>query len=407
MNERHHADIRILALGLVFVAALPESIVPADDSIRFIEPREDEGCSAAVVVPDLWLGHTAQFLSLDAQGKLVGTGNVEVQVAAVLTQLESAAGLAEPTASGSPQLVKLHVVATDEAVAATIRKALAKRSAGDKPAVTFVVGKLRVPDALLAMDAVFAHAKAPSNLVVSKSSNRRPALAVLPPGPKVYISGQAEKGKDLAEMTRRTMESLAATLEHIGVRLKDVVQVKSFVGPFAEVDVAENEIVGFFKDQPVVPPLVFVEWTTAPSIEIELIASAASAGKQATESVEFITPPGMTASPVFSRVALMAAGPSIYISGLYGTSQGNGAAETREIFQQLGSLLEQSGSDFRHLVKATYYVSTNEASTKLNEIRPEFYDPKRPPAASKAPVTGTGRAGGTITLDMIAAPKSI
>ena len=102
----------------------------------------------------------------------------------------------------------------------------------------------------------------------------------------------------------------------------------------------------------------------------------------------------------------MAAGPTIYISGLYGTSNGNGAAETGEIFDQLGKLLEKSGSDFRHLVKATYYVSTDEASAKLNELRPKYYDPKRPPAASKAPVTGTGLEGKTLTLDMIAAPRA-
>jgi hypothetical protein len=56
-------------------------------------------------------------------------------------------------------------------------------------------------------------------------------------------------------------------------------------------------------------------------------------------------------------------------------------------------------------VKATYYISTDEASAKLNQLRPRFYDPQRPPGASKAPVAGTGRAGKTITLDMIAVPR--
>ena len=104
-------------------------------------------------------------------------------------------------------------------------------------------------------------------------------------------------------------------------------------------------------------------------------------------------------------MARVAAGPTIYISGLYGDSLANGEAEIREIFANLGTLLNKTGSDFRHLAKATYYVSTNEASVKLGTIRPEFYDPQRPPAASKAPVAGTGREGRTITLDMIAVPR--
>jgi enamine deaminase RidA (YjgF/YER057c/UK114 family) len=276
------------------------------------------------------------------------------------------------------------------------------------------VGKLRHAGALIAMDAVAAaresnqqgpalkFIRAPELLAGTKSHAH---LAVLPPGPKVYVSGQAEKGKDLVEMTRRTMNSLVETLVHLGLEWSDVVQIKSFVGPITAVDEAEREIASFFKDGSPVPPLVFVEWTTEPSIEIELIAGRKTGTGQVGDSVEFITPPGMTASPVFSRVARLAAGPTIYISGLYGDSQGNSEAEIREIFAHLGKLLDKTGSDFRHLAKATYYVSTNDASTKLGTIRPEFYDPQRPPAASKAPVMGTGRDGRTITLDMIAAPR--
>ncbi len=278
------------------------------------------------------------------------------------------------------------------------------RAVAVKPAVSFVVGKLRDSRALVGIDAVMTNGNSNSesvSLTVGRFENRA-VRATLPAGPKVYVSGQTEKGKDLAEMTRRTMESLVATLKHLRLEAEDVVQVKSFVGPMESVKEAEDEIVKFFR---IAPPLVFVEWTTAPSIEIELIASGNRAKVETEDGVEFITPPGMTASPIFSRVARMAAGPTIYISGLYGTSRRNGAAETVEIFDQLGALLGKTGSDLRHLVKATYYVSTDETSKKFGELRPRYYDPKRPPAASKAPVTSTGVEGKTITLDMIAVPR--
>ena len=61
--------------------------------------------------------------------------------------------------------------------------------------------------------------------------------------------------------------------------------------------------------------------------------------------------------------------------------------------------------DPRSPAKATYYVSDNDASTKLNELWPKFYDPARPPAASKAQVFGVGVAGKSLTLDMIAVPR--
>ena len=62
------------------------------------------------------------------------------------------------------------------------------------------------------------------------------------------------------------------------------------------------------------------------------------------------------------------------------------------------------GSDLRHLVKATYYVADDNTSRLLNELRPEYLEDGRAPAASKAMVPGTGSDGRTITLDMIAVP---
>jgi len=50
-------------------------------------------------------------------------------------------------------------------------------------------------------------------------------------------------------------------------------------------------------------------------------------------------------------------------------------------------------------------LATDDTSKKFGEMRPRYYDPKRPPAASKAPVTSTGLAGKTLTLDMIAVPR--
>src|SRR5262245_36635982 len=387
------------ALSAIFTG----SRVSAEEAVRTIDPREEEGISTAGVVSNVPLIHTAQMLPVNDQGRLLAKGSVVDQVAVVLGHIRTAVG---------SRIVKLNVVAANDGVVAGVQRALAAKYKGlkSKPAASFVVGKLRHPDILVAIDAI-AVAGSPGTRAVcqwiSKLGGRADFAhtATLDAGPKVYISGQAEKGNDINEMTRKTMESLAATLKHLGLGLEDVVQVKSFIGPITAVADAEREIATFFKDQSFVPPLVFVEWTTAPSIEIEIVAAGRPGDVTEEDTVEFVTPPGMTASPVFSRVARVAAGPTIYISGLYGSSNANGEAETLEIFDQLGKLLEKSGSDFKHLVKATYYVSTDEASTNLNQLRPRFYDPQRPPAASKAPVAGTGRSGKTITLDMIAVPR--
>ena len=69
--------------------------------------------------------------------------------------------------------------------------------------------------------------------------------------------------------------------------------------------------------------------------------------------------------------------------------------------EQLRSILKHKDKDLKHLAKATYYVSDADASGKLNELRPKFYDPQRPPAASKAMVNGVGMKDRSISIDMI------
>jgi enamine deaminase RidA (YjgF/YER057c/UK114 family) len=112
----------------------------------------------------------------------------------------------------------------------------------------------------------------------------------------------------------------------------------------------------------------------------------------------------MQASPVYSRVARTYGTSLIFVSGLYGTSSRSGAEEVNQIFATLEQLLKIAGGNLRNLAKATYFVSTEDASTRLNELRPKYYDPQRPPAASKAMVRGTGIPDKTLTLDMIAVP---
>jgi len=154
------------------------------------------------------------------------------------------------------------------------------------------------------------------------------------------------------------------------------------------------------------PPTVFVEWISAnPVVEIELIAAAKGSAGQATNAVSFFTPPGTTDSKVYRRVARVNRGKLIYISGLHGMKATDGAGQVREIFDALGGIAKQTGSDFEHLVKATYYVTDTDASRQLNELRPRYYNPLRPPAASKALVRGTGEPGKAVTLDMIAVTK--
>ena len=95
----------------------------------------------------------------------------------------------------------------------------------------------------------------------------------------------------------------------------------------------------------------------------------------------------------------------MFLSDLAGTSNASAETQLEQSFENLRDVLTETGSDFNHLVKATYYVTTEEASKAHNAIRPKYYDPARPPAASKALVAGAGRPGVPYVMDMIAVPS--
>lgn len=366
------------------------------------ESNPATGTSLAVRVGGFPLVHTAQLLPLHERGEIVAPDDVAAQTRQVIQNLDAALAAAD---SSLDRVVKLNLYVSDDANVDGAMKIIAQTFTHDpRPACSLVVTRLPDPRALIAADAVAAARRRSEEVKYvrgkSPAGRERPHdAAVLPDGKRIYISGQAEPG-DLATATRKTLASLLESLKFLHRGPRDIVQIKAFMSPMSEADVVLREIETLFGEN--VPPVSLVEWISPLPIEIEVVA-AGGGGPRAEASVEYATPPGMKASPVFSRVAI-ARGDTIFVSGLFAASAAPGQEEVEAIFVQLTKAVEALGGNLRQLAKATYYVSGDESSRALNELRPRYYSPERPPAASKAQVRGVGRPGRTITLDMIAAP---
>ena len=387
-------------------------------SIRFNEPNLRNGSSLAVAVTNSSLVHTAQILPKPVSIQLDGIDVLQTQTKSCLQELDR---VLHEAGSSLSNIVKLNIyVALDRDVVEIEANLLRQLPKGTRPAVCFVRTSLPRGDVRIALDAVAVATQSTANVKrwlrqgdVDLNTTKdlitigRTAAAILPNGPRVYISGQAEIGDGtLRDATFRTMLSLKKSLEHLGLQSADVVQLKAFLRPMSDAATAIEVISETFPDS-IPPPIVLVEWDSPQApIEIELIAASRVVAQSAeAPSVEFLTLPDLKPSPVFARAVRLNHPTTIYISGLYGsTGNPNSAEEVRDLFGTLKRVATANGSDMTHLAKATYYVSTDEVSRQLNAIRPESYDPERPPAASKAKISGTGRAGRTIVLDMIAVP---
>ena len=365
------------------------SLFAEEPSIQRIGISKSGECQA-VRVNNSYLLHTSQLLPSTE------SINAKTQSTNLLEQLDK---ILEGYKSTRADVAKLNVYVASVEARKEFNALLQQWSGTKQPAVAYVISKLPIDTALVALDAV-AVARKVSDIAVE--ADREPMRTVLlPPGDVLYVSGQAEAG-DLAAATAATLNGLERTLKHHKVSKDYIAQVKCYLQPMDQVDVVNRELRKFFGDYPI-PAVVHVEWISGSRpIEIELLAWAPLT--QTNETVSYSTPPWMKSSPVFSRVARIHGNDRIYVSGLYAQDKADGATQVKSIFQQLDMILSKAGSDMRHLAKATYYVSDDEPSSALNRLRPKFYDPKRPPAASKAKVYGVGISNRGISVDMIAVP---
>lgn len=297
--------------------------------------------------------------------------------------------------------LNLYVASDDGETVEEVRSSIEKAwPEGTAPAVTLVQSPLPGGSAL-AGDAVFVKRNSGEGVIDFSVAN----TAVVPAGRDIiHVSGRAASG-ELAEATAGTMVQLFEVLAHLGSEPKDVVQVKAFLQPMSGWETVKEEIEKSFGSVET-PPLVFVEWSsTSRATEIELIAAAPDA-VETGETVSYFTPPGDKASPVFSRVGRIHADRVIYTSGLYAAIEDEPLPEVKRVFARLNEWGRAAGTDLRHLAKATYYVSDSDLSATLNEVRPEVYDPERPPAASKVAVPSVGGAEVGLLMDFIAVPTA-
>lgn len=372
-----------------------------------IRRHGDSFHQSAVAIDNAALAHTTQLVAEDRD-----TSSPDQEIRAVFKRLSAALAT---VGSSKSDLVKLNLYVADESTATAALDFLATWHAkGGRQAVCTVETALP-HDRKIALDAVFVTRETGDSAKVTHhfetaakgtTAADRALVTVLPKGDVVYVSGQAQEGDDLASATRATLHELQKTLHELDSGRSDIVQIKCFLEPMSMVPSVESEIAAFF-DGATVPAVSYVEWVKGGGsrpIEIELVAAAPLT--RTTETVSYFTPSEMKASPVFSRVARIHGNRRIYVSGLIAERAGDAAAQVDSVFQQLIRQLKPTRSNLRHLAKATYYVSDSEVSSQLNTIRPHYYDPKRPPAASKAMIRGTGNADRTIAVDMIAAPES-
>jgi len=344
------------------------------------------------------------LVPVDSEGKIVDKGSADKQVEQVLDNLEA---VLKASGSSLGQLVRLNVYAIVPSTVDCVREQLSKRLQPEvRPAITSVLTPMPHRDALVAVDAVAVAADKGKTVAFERceavaGDKDYADAAVLPRGGIAYVSGVPAEAGLTESAVDKSMSGLWKTLETFELTPAHVVQLKVFLRPALAADDVRRVLKKHFPDQ-MLPPVVFVEWLGAPPVEIELIAQLPST-PESTPKVQHYNQPEVRPSKLFSRVALVRTERQIYISSLFvPKATGRRLEESLAVFDQLEAILAKTGSDLRHMAKATYYVSDAGSASGMDRVRLWRYDHTCAPAASKCMVHGIGKEKRTMTLDMIA-----
>lgn len=368
---------------------------------------DSRGFAQAVIAGGQCLLVSRQILPVDREGRLAPGGEPpgrwQSQVEQLLANLEA---LLNENGSGWDKLVRVHGYVANPQAAGVLVEGLAKRIPdGQRPALALVETPLPLGGADLAVDVLAISAENVDVLTLRRSAQiwgeeGFADVALVPVSGLAFFSGYPEKGEP-AEAASKSLAGLLELGQQLGVVRADIAFLKVFAQPVGLSEVVKTKLRSVFADQ-LVPPVAYVEWIASAPVEIEMIAVLRTLSALQDGKIRFYNPPGVKPSPTFTRVVLTAPGVYAFTGGVTAEQASDGTGEVRAIFEDLGNILREIGSDFRHLIKATYYVSGKESSTALDKLRPEYFDPSCPPAASKVTVHGVAVPDRSIVVDMIA-----
>ncbi|QDU81208.1 Endoribonuclease L-PSP [Polystyrenella longa] len=400
-----------LLTAAVFALCLTMGVTPApaEDAVESIWLNESSLYADAVVVHDQALVHSGLILPIGNFGE-IAEGDFKAQLSQLGTNIRR---ISQPVDKKHHKVLIRYHLASEEHL--NYMNGEVKKHAGPAdhsrpiPVMTLVVSPLPHPEALVGAEIIFATENQYKEVTYLPTFLKEHRLTVLPRGRAIYISGQLEKGDGTIETARLTMEGLHKTLEHIGLDASHVVSIRTFLDPMSKVGEVD-EVVNSFYTGDMKPSITHMEWKTTDSIEIEMVVFAPDdvriEGADSKQSVQHFWLPWLTVSPVYCRWTLVNSPDRIYIDDILAQNTATHEEEIHEIFGKMKEILTATGSDFNHLAKATYYTTNAEVSKPFGQIRPEYYDPEHPPAASLARVQGIDGKSNSIAIDMIAAPAS-
>jgi len=203
------------------------------------------------------------------------------------------------------------------------------------------------------------------------------------------VTGEREHGTVTSE-TRRIFENLKILLEQNGSDLGRIVQVHALIYSRIEYDVLNRIYRQYLPQNPPARMVWQVVIESGFKVQLDVVAAAGNGNKKMTLTRQVIEPKneklntsknrGLPHSPGI-RV-----GDFLFLSGMVSTDpatgelkQGTLIAEAQQILENIGHLLDSSGSSLNNIVKMTVFVYDMLELQNVHGVLRKFF-PEAPPA---------------------------
>jgi reactive intermediate/imine deaminase len=144
------------------------------------------------------------------------------------------------------------------------------------------------------------------------------------------------------------------------------------------------------------------------SVQSEPIGGIGLATAQGGAVIERMNPAGLSTPTGYSHVVSTRGGKTIYIAGQVafdakGTLVGKGdlAAQTKQVFENLGIALKAAGASFANVVKTNYYMRDASQVAVVREIRSKYFTGE-PPASTLVEVPRLANPDFLIEIEVVA-----
>jgi enamine deaminase RidA (YjgF/YER057c/UK114 family) len=218
-----------------------------------------------------------------------------------------------------------------------------------------------------------------------------------------FISGQGSTGPIdansadmfVAPLAQQSVANLNTALTHVGLTAADVLRVTCLSSSLDDYQEVRRIVASAFPAS----ALNIVQVQRAPTSHVVECEAVARLKRKPEPSVQFIQPPGLTASPNFTHVVLVGQPKLIFTTTQLGFRQQDD--DVRLAFSRLASSLEAAGGSMKQVVFSNIYPISPTIQQKVRNLRFEYYDRARPPASTVLLFEGLPSLDASFGVDVI------